>query len=110
MGIITFLRKVRQDRAAFKALIAVPVTGAVTMPANAQLAFRSVAGAVAGTTAGTMVGPTNRTIKTHALDAGAIMNHRTIYAERGTVVTPAAGFELLLHVGLGVFRKIGEGV
>lgn len=108
MGILTLLRKVRQDRAAFKALIAVPVTGAVTMPANAQLVFRSVAGAVAGTTAGTMVGPTNRTIKTNTLDAGDAT--LSIHAERGTVVTPSAGFELLLHVGLGVFRKIGEGV
>jgi len=31
------------------------------------------------------------------------------YVERAAVVTPAAGFEVLLDIGLGRFAKIGEG-
>jgi len=100
-------RKERQNVTAFAALVASPVTGAVTLPAGARLAFRSVAGATAGTTAATIAASTNRTIKTPALAAGESMT--LDYVERAAVVTPAAGFEVLLDIGLGRFTKIGEG-
>jgi len=59
--------KERQNVTAFAALTASPVAGAITLPAGARLAFRSVAGATAGTTAATIAGTSNRTIKTPPL-------------------------------------------
>lgn len=105
--VIAKSRKERQDVTAFAALLASPVAGAITLPASARLAFRSVAGASTGTTAATIVGPSNRTIKTPALAAGESMT--LDHAERATVVTPTAGFEVLIVIGLGRFAKIGEG-
>ena len=98
-------RKKRQNVTAFKALLATPATGSVTLPANARLAFRSVSGAVAGTTAATLVGTSNRTIQTPALAAGEFVT--LDYAERDTVVIPSSGFDVLLDIGLGRFQKIG---
>lgn len=98
-------RKGRQNRTAFAALIDAPAVGAVTLPAGARLAFKSVAGATAGTTAATIAGTSNRTIKTPALAAGESMT--LDYVEYAAVVTPAAGFEVLLDTGLGRFSKIG---
>ena len=98
-------RKERQNRTAFAALIDTPAVGAVTLPAGARLALKSVAGAIAGTTAATIVGTSNRTIKTPTLAAGESMT--LDYVERAAVVTPAAGFEVLLDTGLGRFAKIG---
>ena len=98
-------RKGRQNRTAFAALIDAPAVGAVTLPAGAKLAFKSVAGATAGTTAATITSARNRTIKTPALAAGESMT--LDYVERVAVVTPAAGFEVLLDTGLGRFAKIG---
>ena len=98
-------RKERQNRTAFAALIDTPAVGAVTLPAGARLALKSVAGATAGTTAATIAGTSNRTIKTPALTAGESMT--LDYVERAAVVTPAAGFEVLLDTGLGRFAKIG---
>lgn len=98
-------RKERQNRTAFAALIDTPAVGAVTLPAGARLALKSVAGATAGTTAATISGTSNRTIKTPALVAGESMT--LDYVERAAVVTPAAGFEVLLDTGLGRFAKIG---
>ncbi len=100
-------RKERQNVTAFAALVASPVTGAITLPAGARLAFRSVAGTSAGATAATIAASTNRTIKTPTLAAGESM--MLDYVERAAVVTPAAGFEVLLDIGLGRFAKIGEG-
>lgn len=98
-------RKGRQNRTAFAALIDTPAVGAVTLPAGARLALKSVAGATAGTTAATIAGTSNRTIKTPALAAGESMT--LDHVERAAVVTPAAGFEVLLDTGLGRFAKIG---
>lgn len=98
-------RKERQNRTAFAALIDTPAVGAVTLPAGARLALKSVAGATAGTTAATITGTSNRTIKTPALAAGESMT--LDYVERAAVVTPAGGFEVLLDTGLGRFAKIG---
>lgn len=98
-------RKERQNRTAFAALIDAPAVGAVTLPAGARLALKSVAGATAETTAATIAGTSNRTIKTPVLVAGESMT--LDYVERAAVVTPAAGFEVLLDTGLGRFAKIG---
>lgn len=105
-AIIAKIRKQRQDVSAFKGLMAAPASDAITLPANARIAFRSIDGSSAGTTAATLVGPSVRTIKTPALAAGefALLD----FAERGTVVTPEAGFEILLDTGLGKFVKIGS--
>lgn len=105
--VIAKSRKERQNVSAFAALVASPVTGAITLPAGARLAFRSVAGASAGTTASTIAGTSNRTIKTPALAAGESMT--LDHVERAAVVTPAACFEVLIDIGLGRFAKIGEG-
>lgn len=104
-AVIAKTRKERQNVSAFKALLANPAVGAFSLPANARLAFRSVAGAAAGTTAATLVGTSTRTIKTPVLAAGEFMTLDN--AERDTVVTPSAGFEVLLDTGLGKFKKIG---
>lgn len=105
LAAITKNRKARQDVSAFKSLLALPASGSFALPANARLAFRSVAGAVAGSTAATLRSASTRTIKAPALAAGAftVLDH----AERGTVVTAASGFEVLLDTGLGKFKKIG---
>lgn len=100
-------RKERQNRTAFDALLASPSTGAITLPASARLALRSTAGALAGATAATITSSANRTIKTPVLAAGESMP--LDYVERGAVVTPSSGFEVLLDIGLGRFEKIGEG-
>lgn len=104
-SVIAKQRKERQNATAFDKVVAVPVVGAITLPASARLAFRSVAGAISGTTAATVAGATTRTIKTPAMNAGSIivLDH----AERDSVVTPAAGFEVLVDIGLGRFVKIG---
>lgn len=102
--IIEERRRERQNIAEFRSLVASPAVGAVTMPANARLAFRSTAGAAAGTTAATIAGPSTRTIKTPTLSAGGVT--RLECAEVGSVVTPAAGFDVLLDSGLGKLNKI----
>jgi hypothetical protein len=100
-------RKARQDVSSFAALIATPVVGPVSLPAGARIGFMSPTPRVEGTTAGTMVGPSNRTIQTPTLLAG----QRVVIdrAERATVVEPAAGFELQIDTGLGVWRTISTG-
>lgn len=95
----------RRDRSEFADLIETPAVGAVTFPANARFALRSVSGNAAGVTAATVTGPSTRTIKVPALAAG---QRSTIhYAEAGSVVTPEAGFDVLLDNGLGRLVKIG---
>lgn len=98
-------RKGRQNRKAFNSLINSPAVGAITLPAGARLALKSVSGATAGTTAATITGVSNRTIKTPLLVAGGSV--KLDYVEPRAVVTPASGFEVLLDVGLGRFVKIG---
>ena len=98
-------RKKRQNISAFRSLLETPAVGSVTLPANARLAFRSVAGAIAGTTAATLTGTSTRTIHSPALAAGEFVT--LDYAERDTVVTPASGFDVLIDIGLGKFQKIG---
>lgn len=101
-------RKARQAISGFKLLIAAPVVGAVVLPASGCFALRSNVASVPGTVAATIVGATTRTIKTLNMDAG---NTLTVdHIERGCVVTPSAGFDLLLDTGLGVLVKISGGV
>jgi hypothetical protein len=94
-------RKQRQDRTAFKTLIATPATGAFQMPANGRLAFKSRAGCAAGTTAATL---NSRSFKTPLLAAGARTHLE--YVGRGVTVTPQTGFDVLLDNGLGHYVKI----
>lgn len=94
----------RRDVSAFAALIDTPGSGAITMPANARIYLRSVAGASLGDDMATIG---SRTIQSPALDAGESMDG--IYVERGQVVTPEVGVECYIDAGLGVRRKIGEG-
>ncbi len=98
-------QRAKRDRSLFAALIASPGAGMITMPANASIYLRSVAGCVAGTTAATFNG---RTIGTPTLAAGGTMFAG--YVERGTEFSPATGFEVLLAMGQGRVSKIGEGV
>jgi hypothetical protein len=105
--VIAKTRKERQNVRKYKALLATPGVGAITLPANATLAVKSVAGCAAGTTAATIVASANRTIKTPLLAAGGRVKLDRV--SRGAVITPATGFELHLCVGLGKFRKIGQG-
>jgi hypothetical protein len=72
------------------------------MPANASVYLRSVTGCAAGTTAASFKG---RTIKTPLLAAGRAMFAG--YVERGTTLTPSAGFDVLIDMGLGRVAKIG---
>lgn len=101
-------RRRRADVSSFAALVAAPVVGSVTLPANARLGFRRPSGIVAaGTLIATLTGPTTREIRAPALAANEI--HVLDYTERGTVVTPAFSFDVLIDSGLGVWRKIAEG-
>ena len=99
-------RRARQNVKAFKALLTTPATGAFKLPANARLAFQSVAGAAQGDPVATLVSTATRNIECPLiLSAGAyfVLDN----AEIGTTVTPVAGWNVLLDTGLGVFKKIG---
>lgn len=100
-------RRERQNVSAFKALRATPAVAPFALPAGARLGFRRASIVAEDTTAATLTGPSTRTIKTPALAAGEIMV--LDFAERGTLVTPAFGFDVMLDVGQGRFEKIGEG-
>lgn len=95
----------RQDISEFAGLIAAPVTGEISMPANARVFFRSVSGNQAGTVAGTITGPTVRTIHAPALAAGEMT--RAEYVEADFRVSPAFGFDMLVDIGLGRTARIG---
>jgi len=95
----------KRDRAAFRALITTPANGVMTFPANAAVYLRSVAGCAAGTSAATFNG---RTIKTPLLAAGGVAYAG--YVERGTALTPASGFDVIISVGLGRVAKIGGAI
>jgi hypothetical protein len=97
-------QRAKRDRSLFAALVASPGSGDIVFPANASVYFRSVAGCAAGTTAASYNG---RTIETPLLAAGQAVFAGFI--ERGTTVTPASGFEVLIDTGLGRRSKIGEG-
>lgn len=100
--------KERQNRKFFDALIAAPAVGSFSMPANARLVLRSVAGAVEGTPAVTITGPSAINIISKELSIGEIQFIG--YIGRASTVDPQAGFEILVDNGLGVYLKIAEGV
>lgn len=97
-------QRAKRDRSLFAALVASPGSGDIVFPANATVYFRSVAGCAAGTTAASYKG---RTIETPLLAAGGAVPAG--FVERGTTVSPAIGFEVLIDMGLGRVAKIGEG-
>ena len=96
-------QRAKRDRAALSALVATPVTGDIAFTANARVYARSVSGNVAGATGASYNG---RSVKLPALDAG---EHALIgWIERGTVLTPGSGMEMLIDLGMGRFAQIGE--
>lgn len=104
-------RRERMVRSAFRSFIATPATGQVKFPAGAKVALRAVGGGggsiAKGTTAATITGPQTRTIKTPEMAAGDLLF--VDWVNKGSTVTPQANFELLVHVGLGVYKKISTG-
>ena len=107
--------------AKYKALIKTPATGAFTLPANGKFAVKSTAGNIANATALTLAGyhstqsnadplpkPTpgsTRTVKVPLLAAGKMYKIGNL--QRAAVVTMSVGFELWVHTGLGVYKKVG---
>jgi hypothetical protein len=92
----------KRDRKAFASLITTPVIGVFVFPANARVYARSVSGCAAGTTACTFRG---RTIQTPLLAAGQAMLIGVV--EKSTSLTPSAGFDILIDMGLGKVAKVG---
>ena len=92
----------KRNRKAFASLIKTPTAGVFVFPANATVYARSVAGSIAGVTACTFRG---RTIKTPVLAAGGVM--LVGFIERGVALTPSAGFDILIDMGLGKVAKVG---
>lgn len=101
-------RKERENRDRFAALIETPATGAFVMPANGRIRLVATAGAAAGATAATLDGSSERTIQTPELAEGGYVKLDNV--ERGVTVTPSAGFDVELDMGLGKWSKIAEGV
>lgn len=99
------VRKERANRDAFAALIATPAVAPFALPANARLAFRAVGVKLAGVAVATLEGPTTRNIVSPAMVSGELLV--VDRAERGAVVTVAAGFEALVDTGLGRWSQIG---
>lgn len=99
-------RRRRQNVKKFASLLTTPASGVVTLPANARLALSPRANVLADTTAASITGPSNRTIKTPAMNAGTLLVLDNV--ERGSVVTPAVGFDVMLDKGLSEWGKIGS--
>lgn len=105
-GIAYQRRKARQNVSAFKALITTPGTGAIAMPANCRLAFKTAAGASAGTAVATISGSgKTRNIQCPVLAAGETIVIDNV--EKDFIVTAAAGFDVMLDTGFSNFIKIG---
>jgi len=104
---INKVRAERQNRSAYASLIDDPTEAEITLPANGTFAFQATAAHSAGATVCTVAGPTNRAIACPAMEDGDFF--RLDRLERGSVVTVSAGFDMLLHMGLGVYVKIAEG-
>ena len=96
----------RQNVKEFSALLKVPATGSVVIPADGMFAVVTPLAHVAGNAA-TVVGPRNRTIGVPAMAAA---EQRLIgKLERGSTVTLAAWANLYVDTGLGTYRKICSG-
>lgn len=97
----------RKAVSAFAALIAIPATGAFTVPAGARISFASSAGSTEGDTLAELVGSTNRTIKAKTL----VASEKQIldFVERGVVITPSSGIDVYVDQGLARWAKIAEG-
>lgn len=107
LGHIYQRRKARANRALYDDLVASPVTGAMTAPANARIGLRPGTSITAGDPLATLTGPSTRNITSEGLAAGDLQVVERI--ERGTVVTAETGVEVMLDIGLGRFAKIAEG-
>lgn len=97
-------RKDRAARTKYGSLVTTPGAGSVTLPAGARLAIRNTS-VLADNTAALSIG--DRTINVGAGVAG-----RTTVLDwlpGGSVVNIESGFDLLLDMGNGVYKKIGSG-
>lgn len=90
----------RRSVSAFASRLRYPTRASFALPANANLAVRPLANVAAGV-ALTVNG---RNIRCPALSAGEI--YQIGYFERGRTIAVSAGFDLLLHVGLGRYEVI----
>jgi hypothetical protein len=106
--LLTRARKLRQNLSAFADLISAPASGSVTLPANGRFAFVAVGAKVAGTPIADLVGPSNRSIASPAMADGEALVLDN--AERATVVTVHAGFDLYVTDKLNTMFKICGGV
>lgn len=100
-------RKDRANRSLFASLLGTPATGSVKLPANGKLGFRPSADLAAGEPLASIAGPTSRTIESAGLEAGEVQI--LDWVERGSVVTPPAGVDVMLNIGFGKYQKICEG-
>lgn len=97
-------QKGRRATSAFAALVAEPATAEFTMPVSGMVRLRTISAIEDDPVLGlTLTGPTTREISCPPGSAGSGVS---VYIERGTVVTPEAGFELYHDGGLGKFSKI----
>ena len=98
---VSRVHRARRDRSAFRELVATPLSGTLTLPANGQFSVRSLPGCAEGTPCCTIGA---RDIASRSLEAGEVMGLG--WFERGTTITVLAGFELLLDMGLGRYKVV----
>lgn len=97
-------QRARRANSAIAALIAEPASAEFTMPVSSMVRLRTVEAIEDDPVLGlTLTGPTTRSI---SCPPGAAGSGVSVYIERGTVVTPEAGFELYHDNGMGKFSKI----
>lgn len=97
-------QKERRAASALASLLATPATAEFTMPVSCMVRLRTVNAIEDDPVLGlTLTGPTTRSI---SCPPGAAGSGVSVYIERGTVVTPEAGFELYFDSGMGRYRKI----
>lgn len=107
-------RKRRADITKFKALIAAPAAVSFVMRAPARVGFITTTAKSAGTAAGTIVGSPfkqNGVVKTqHDIKCKAFgaSGGRVVIdmVEKGATITPAAGFDVQIDIGLGKWRTV----
>jgi hypothetical protein len=97
-------QKRRRAVSAFAALLATPSAGTVALPSWGHFALVSDAGSAASPAALTLAD--GREIGTPALTAGQRWHVGKLEAQS---VALTGGFDLYLDVGLGQFKKVGEG-
>ena len=102
-------RKERQDVTEFDAYVQTPAAGSLTLPSSGRFCLVATSAATAGVTALTITNDKTTTIAPVTnLDIGATIPVDHIPFD--SLVTVAAGWDLLLDTGLGNYKKIVGGV